>query len=164
MKLRGRSDLELTEFFLACSAYLVFSMDRLHHQDQVIHDLLKERISQEDTTAHEQLDTLNDRQQKSRELVETFQQVAKALSESGPDARAAFEQGALEFTSAFTSLMAPRKNPFQKYTDELFTDEDWQVIAAVSDESRSMETNLFSAVQVSSPEHIDPDAMTVVYH
>lgn len=164
LALRARPGLELTEFFLACAAYIVFSMDRLHHQDQVIHDLLKERISTEDTTAHERLDILDDRQRRSRELVENFQTAARELGNKGPDVRDAFEAAAIEFTSAFSSLMAPRKNPFQKYTDVLFTDEDWQLIALVSDESRSIEHNLYSAVQASSPENVDPEAMTVVYH
>jgi len=164
LALRTDPDLDLTDFFVACAAYIVFSMDRLHQQDQVIHDLLKERISQENTMAHEQLDVLNDRQQQSRELVEKFQMVAEELSLKGPDALDVFEAAAIEFTRGFSTLMAPRKNPFQKYTDELFTDDDWQLIAAVSDESRSIEKNLYSVVQISSPGNIDPEVMTVVYH
>ena len=164
LALRERSDLELTEFFLACAAYIVFSMDRLHYQDQVIHDLLKERVSAEDEDAHKRLDELDERQGKSRELVESFQRAAEDLTRNGADARGAFDHAATTFVAAFTSLMAPRKNPFKAYTDKLFTDEDWNLIAGVTDESISIESELYAAVKASAPDDIDPDTIAVVYH
>jgi len=39
-------------FYLACSDYLLSSMDRLHDQDQMIHDLLRERIDPAEREAH----------------------------------------------------------------------------------------------------------------
>ena len=139
-------------------------MDRLHYQDQVIHDLLAERIPQDDSDAHERLATLNERQGQSRAMVETFRQAVDALSGSGEDGRGAFETAAHEFTAAFTSLMAPRKNPFHAYTDELFSQEDWALVAGVTDESIEMEKNLYIAAQSSAPAGVDPETMQVVYH
>jgi len=154
----------LTDFYLASGAYIVFSMDRLHYQDQVIHDLLAERIPEDDADAHERLAVLNDRQDKSREMVETFRRAVNVLSETGEQGRNAFETAAQTFTATFLSLMAPRKNPFQAYTDELFSNEDWELVAGVTDESMEMEKNLYNAVQTSAPAGIDPDAMQIVYH
>ena len=155
---------ELTGFFMACAAYIVFSMDRLHYQDQVIHDLLKERIPADDKEAHARLDALNERQGKSRELVERLQRATEELTTNGADALGVFETTAADFVDAFTSLMAPRKNPFHEYTDQLFTEEDWAVIADVTDESQSVEKELYAAVQVNAPDGLDPEAATVVYH
>lgn len=154
----------LTEFYLACGAYIVFSMDRLHYQDQVIHDLLAERIPPDDVDAHDRLAVLNERQGKSREMVETFRQAVEDLNETGSDGRAPFESASHAFTAAFTSLMAPRKNPFQAHTDDLFTDADWELVAGVTDESMEAEKNLYKAVQASAPAGIDPETMQVVYH
>jgi hypothetical protein len=139
-------------------------MDRLHFQDQLIHDLLKDRISAQDQDAHRRLDELNERQGKSRALVEKFQHAARALTEDGHDGRETFDNAAVEFTDAFTSLMAPRKNPFQSYTDELFTDEDWSQIAGVTDKSQLVERDLFAAVKICAPHDINPDTISVVYH
>jgi hypothetical protein len=161
---RDREGFKSTGFFLACAAYLVVSMDRLHFQDQVIHDLLKERISSEEVEVHRKLSELNDRQEKSRELVDEFHLAAEALTETGPAGRRAFERVANEFVSAFSSLMAARKNPFEQYTAELFTDDDWTVIAAVTDESRAVESELFAAVKANAPVDIDPDTISIVYH
>jgi hypothetical protein len=155
---------DLSEFYLAAGSYIVFSMDRLHYQDQVIHDLLAERIPKDDTDAHERLATLNERQDKSRQMVETFRQAVETLSETGPDGRASFEHAAHAFTAAFTSLMAPRKNPFSAYTDQLFSEEDWELVAGVTDDSIATENNLYLAVQSNAPEGLDPETMQVVYH
>ncbi|MDH3509254.1 MAG: hypothetical protein OER85_00195 [Gammaproteobacteria bacterium] len=155
---------DLTEFYLACGAYIVFSMDRLHYQDQVIHDLLAERIPADDAEAHDRLAVLNERQDKSREMVETFRQAIEVLNQTGLDGRAVFESAAHTFTAAFTSLMAPRKNPFQAHTDNLFADEDWELVAGVTDESTETENKLYKAVQASAPAGIDPETMQVVYH
>jgi len=155
---------ELTNFYLASGAYIVFSMDRLHYQDQVIHDLLAERIPEEDEDAHARLAVLNERQDKSRAMVESFSQALDALRETGAEGRNAFETAAQTFTAAFLSLMAPRKNPFHAYTGELFTDEDWELVAGVTEESLDMEKNLYKAAQTSAPAGIDPETMQVVYH
>jgi len=155
---------DLTDFYLASGTYIVFSMDRLHYQDQVIHDLLAERISTNDVDAHSRLAVLHERQDKSRAMVETFRQAVEVLSETGPDGRNVFEAAAHTFTAAFISLMAPRKNPFEAYTNDLFSDEDWELVASVTDESIETEKNLYKAVQTSAPAGIDPETMQVVYH
>ena len=78
-------------------------------------------------------------------MVESFRQAVNVLAETGAEGRESFEAAARTFTAEFLSLMAPRKNPFHAYTDELFTDEDWELVAAVSDESIDIEKNLYSA-------------------
>jgi hypothetical protein len=152
---------DLTAFCIACGDYLVFSMDRLHEQDQYIHDFLKQRIPVEDVDAHARLDELGRRQGQSRDLMEGFRQLVARLKQAGRDGLEAFEAGARRFTANFTALLAPRKNPFHRHTDELFTDEDWVVIAGVSEDSLARETALFVSVQRTAPAGIDPEQMTV---
>ena len=152
---------DLTDFYLACAEYMVFSMDRLHEQDQYIHDSLKQRIPVEDADAHERLDVLQERQSKSRELMETFRQSMEKLRRAGRGGIHAFEQRARDFVDRFTSLLAPRKNPFHKHTDQLFSEEDWIVIAGVTEHSLGREAALYVAVQRSAPAGIDPEKMTV---
>jgi hypothetical protein len=81
--------------------------------------------------------------------------------QAGRDGIQAFEQGARHFADKFTSLLAPRKNPFHKHTDELFTEEDWVVIAGVTEDSLGREAELFMAVQRTAPAGADPEKMTV---
>lgn len=146
----------LAEFYLACGDYIVWSMARLHDQDQLIHDLLKARLDPGLTEVHQRLAELNERQEKSRAFTGDFQQAIKALRDSGAPGQAQFEEAARAFADLFTSLMAPRKNPFQEHTDVLFTDSDWIDIAGVSNESLAEEETLYGRVKETSPAGIDP--------
>ncbi len=152
---------DLTEFYIACGDYMLWSMDRLHDQDQLIHDYLKQRIPAEDTGAHQRLQELNERQGRSRVLMDEFRTVLEKLKATGRDGLQAFEAGAKRFVAKFNSLLAPRKNPFHKYTEQLFTDEDWVVIAAVTDDSLATEQALFMAVRQTAPDGFDPDRISV---
>ena len=147
---------DLAGFYLACGDYIVWSMARLHKQDQLIHDLLVERLDPGRTDVREQLAGLNERQAKSRVFTAEFQQAVEALRDSGASGQAQFEEAARAFADLFSSLMAPRKNPFQEHTDVLFTDSDWIDIAGVSNESLAEEETLYGRVEETSPAGIDP--------
>jgi hypothetical protein len=154
---------DLAEFYLACGDYIVSSMARLHDQDQQIHDLLVERLDPARTDVFEQLAGLNERQAKSRAFTAEFQQAVKALRDSGASGQAEFEEAARAFADLFTSLMAPRKNPFQEYTDVHFTDSDWVDIAGVTDGSLAEEQSLYERVEETAPAGIDPVHYTAVH-
>lgn len=143
-------------FYLACADYLLLSMDRLHEQDQIIHDLLGERIPAAEGEAHERLRVLNERQDRSRELLDTFRRAAGALAASRGEGIAAFEKEARDFSAAFGSLLQPRKNPFFRHTDVLFDDADWERIAGVTPASIEEEERLFIRVQKTAPAGVDP--------
>ena len=147
---------DLAEFYLACGDYIVWSMARLHHQDQRIHDLLKERLDPRLTEVHAQLAGLNERQDKSRAFTEEFQQAVAGLRTSGASGHAKFEKAARAFVDLFTSLMAPRKNPFQEHTDVLFTESDWNDIAGVTAGSLAEEQSLYAQVEATTLAGIDP--------
>jgi len=155
------ADARLVDFYLACARYMVFAMDRLHDQDQAIHDLLAERIPHSDVEAHERLAELQQRQGLSRRLMDRCRDATEALAAAGKTGVESFAEFAREFAGSFKSLMAPRKNPFRRYTDELFGDADWMMIAAVSDESLATEEKLFVAVRRAAPAGNDPDQVTV---
>jgi len=148
---------QLTPFYVACGEYLVYSMDRLHEQDQIIHDLLAERIPADDNEAHHRLAELNARQDASRVVVETFRQALETLKKAGTEGRHEFEQAAKTFADTFNRMMAPRRNPFFRHTDSLFVDADWVRIADVSDEFHTTEAGLFNRVAENAPEGIDPE-------
>jgi hypothetical protein len=150
----------LTPFYLSCADYIIASMDRLHAQDQLIHDLLAARIPADEADAHERLATLNERQRQSRKLVASFQSAAEGLRRKGNAGTGAFLDAARQFSAEFKSLLAPRRNPFFRHTDALFGDDDWARIAGVTDQSLETEERLFSAVQRTAPTGIDPAQFT----
>ena len=153
-----------SDFYLACAAYMVSSMDRLHEQDQQIHDRLAAKIPPEEKDAHERLAELQERQQKSRKLMARFADCAKELRSADTDNLQTFEKRAREFTEKFNALMAPRKNPFHEHTDRLFSDSDWETIAGVSKQSLATEKQLYEAVSLAAPLAIKPEEMTVEHN
>jgi hypothetical protein len=158
------SGIDLTDFYLMCAAYVVFSLDRLHFQDQMIHDFLVERIPESDAQAHNRLVALDERQRSSRVLVEELQLATDALQVAGPDGCPAFETAAKHFNETFAGMMEARRNPFESYTNELFSDDDWVQIAGSSDEADTAEGNLYNAVVRTAPAGINPETIEVVYH
>ncbi len=153
-------DAAAARFYLACADYLKWSMDRLHRQDQRIHDLLRDRIPPEEKEAHERLAVLDERQERSRALMRDFEAAAEALRSAGAGGIGAFEEAAREFTAAFGSLLQARKNPFFRHTDRLFNDADWEEIAGVTAQSLADEQRLFTSVQRSAPAGVDPEKFT----
>jgi len=151
----------LEDFYRACAGYICFSMDRLHSQDQIIHDLLCVRVPETDQQAHERLGELERRQSRSRLMVERLRDALRAFERAGAAGRSGFEVAARRFTEAFQSLLAARKNPFAKHTDELFDEADWERIAGVTPESLAAEQRLFAAVEQTAPAGVHPARMTV---
>jgi hypothetical protein len=160
----GNAAAELVDFFTGCGEYMVFSMDRLHAQDQMIHDLLAERIPASDRQAHQRLAELNARQARSRALMAEFRDSLERLKTSGAAGLGAFREAGSRFVRNFTGLLAPRRNPFEQYTNELFSAADWVAIAGVTDDSLAREAALFVAIQRSAPARLDPDRMVVEFH
>ncbi len=147
-------------FCLACADYLVFSMDRLHAQDQTIHALLRSRVPLSERDAHGQLDTLATDLAASRTLVDDLRRQADDLRRAGTAGLAAFETGARRFTAAFQSQLQPRRNPLFRYTDSLFGEADWTQVAGVTAASLAQEERLFQAVRQSAPPDCDPERMS----
>jgi hypothetical protein len=154
---------ELATFYLACGDYILWSMARLHDQDQKIHDLLKQRLEPGQVEVREQLATLDERQDKSRAFTAEFGSGVELLQRRGAVGCAEFETAARSFVELFTSLMAPRKNPFQEHTDRLFSEDDWIDIAGVTDKSLAAERELFDSVESTAPASIDPEEFTAAH-
>lgn len=150
-------------FYLACSDYLAFSMDRLHEQDQVIHDLLRERIDPAEHDVLARLAVLDGRQANSRQLLDSLRATAARLRTAGGEGRAEFEERARGISAAFDALLEPRRNPFFRHTDSLFADGDWVRIADVTPASILREHALFDRVRATAPPGADPEGFTAVH-
>lgn len=155
--LAGSPDAEtMRDFYLAVGKYISWSMARLHDQDQGIHDRLKERLPETNTDEHRMLDELNARQQRSRSFTADFERAVASLRQQPSADLQDFVEAARAFAERFRAEMAPRRNPFEAHTNELFSEEDWRDIAAVSEESLAEEEQLFEEVRKTAPAGNDP--------
>ena len=144
----------------ACADYLVSSMGRLDRTDMNIHDLLKERVPQDNAEVHEALETLSNRQARARAETAVLEEALKAYRQGGRVDFSAFDRALRQYHGIVAELMTPRKNPFSPYTDKLFTFADWTDIAEADAESVAIEARLHDAVTAAAPDALNPDSFS----
>lgn len=153
-------DDSLAALLEACADYLVNSMGRLDLTDMNIHDLLKERVPQDNAEVHEALGVLSARQHKARTETAALATSLETYRKDGHADFATFDRALRNYHRIVSDLMTPRKNPFSPYTDKLFTFEDWTNIAEASPETMATEDRLFDAITAAAPEHLKPDSFS----
>ncbi len=140
----------------ACADYMVVSMGRLDLTDMNILDLLRERVPTDNAEVHEGLDRLGDRQARARSETAAIAEALEAYRDGGRTDFAAFDQAIRHYHQVVSEMMTPRKNPYSKYTDELFAMDDWTHIAQANDQTMATEHRLFDAVMAAAPDDLKP--------
>ena len=135
----------------------MFTMARLHDQDQWIHDLVKQRVPADDPV-HELLAALDQRQDMSRAATDKFERALEVYRGGGD--QAAFEAAAKDFVGIFGTMLQARKNPFEAYTSKLFSEEDWIKVVGATPEALAKEKDLYERVQRLAPKDLDPAGFT----
>lgn len=156
----GPGDGSLAAMLEACADYLVNSMGRLDLTDMNIHNLLKERVPQDNAEVHEALETLSNRQATARAETAVLAEALKDYRKGGRTNFAAFDGALRNYHGIVSELMTPRKNPFSEYTDKLFTFADWTDIAAASAETVAVEDRLYDALMAAAPDDLKPDSFS----
>lgn len=141
----------------AAAEYMITAMTRLDVQDMAILLRLKTRIPKDHTEAHKGLVDLDARQAKARFETKALAKALTAYRDGGRDNFAGFDTAVRHYHQVMTSMMTPRKNPYEPYTNTLFDDTDWTAIAGVTDASTATEAEQFAAVKAAAPPDMDPD-------
>lgn len=144
----------------ACADYLVVSMGRLDLTDMNIHNLLRERVPRDNAEVHGGLQLLGERQEKARAATATLAEALRAYRDGDRANFIAFDRAIRQYHRTVSDLMTPRKNPYQKYTDELFSGDDWTHIAAANDQTIAAEHRLFDAVTAAAPNDLKPESFS----
>ena len=139
-------DNSLAALLEACADYMVISMGRLHLTDMGILHLLPDRVPRDNGEVHDGLDGLDERQKKARTEIAALGAALDDYGNGGRKDFAVFEAAVRHNHDVMTAMVTPRKNPYGKYTDELFSRDAWMDIAQASDETMATEARLFEAV------------------
>ena len=156
----ARGDGSLAALLEACADYMVVSMSRLDLTDMNIHDLLRERVSRNNAQVHEGLELLGERQEAARAATAVLAEALNAYRDGDRADFAGFDQAIRHYRRIVSDMMTPRKNPYSKYTDELFSGDDWTHIAAANDETIATEHRLFDAVATAAPDSLKPESFS----
>ncbi|MBT4739952.1 MAG: hypothetical protein HN793_04335 [Rhodospirillaceae bacterium] len=140
--------------------YMITSMTRLDVQDIAILVRLKIRIPKDHADAHQGLVDLEARQARARTETKTMADALQGYRESGRDTFAAFDTSLRHFHAEMQAMMTPRKNPYEPYTNTLFTDDDWTAIAGTTETSLATEQEQYTAVKSAAPDGMDPESFS----
>lgn len=144
----------------AAAEYMVTAMTRLDDQDMGILVRLKARIPKDHDEAHQGLVALDERQAKARHQTKALRDAIAAYRDGGRADFGPFDSAVRHYHEVMTSMMTPRKNPYEPYTNSLFDDDDWTDIAGVTDDSTATEAAQFDAVKAAAPEAMDPEGFS----
>jgi hypothetical protein len=155
LELQAKGTAVPIEFFGACVDYIRASMDRLHAQDQRIHDILAPHAA----TAVDRaiLDHLNARLAKSRDALNKLVAARDGYRAQGAAGWSAFKAAVDEFMDVYFNVLLKGQHSTLEMQKKVFTDQDWDTVAGVSQDSRLVEASLFAAVKLLAPPGADPD-------
>lgn len=142
-------------FFDGCVAYIKASMDRLHAQDQRIHDFLKPHVPAGDEHS-ETLANLDMKLAKSREALEDLVAAMATYKAAGESGWAEFKTAVDAFMEVYMKVLLSGHHSTMTLQEEVFDEDIWDQVAGVTPESLALEKQLYSAVQGLAPTGADP--------
>ena len=149
------------DFYTACCNYLESALGRLQAQDQKIIELLTPLVPED---AHGDREILTQFQDGLDAIKVALHRLTEGLAryrQTAGQGQAAFEQEARAFLDVFINVLAARRHTSSHLEDQHFDAADWEAVAFASDGAKRREAELYSAVQRSAPEGVDPDRFQV---
>lgn len=144
------------EFFSACVDYIRASMDRLHAQDQRIHDLLLPHVKASDATMVATLENLNSRLARSRVALNELTAARDAYRSKGKAGWADFKAAIDTFMDIYFNVLMKGQHSTLDFQKQVFSDKDWGYTAGVTEEALTKEATLFAEVRKYAPQGADP--------
>jgi hypothetical protein len=148
------------EFLLACVDYIKAAMDRLHAQDQRIHDLLRKEVPPSDREADAVLRQLDERLAASRTALTSLVAAAGAYRKSAGKDAASFAAAVATFMDVYFNILLKGQHSTLPLQEELFGLPEWDFVAGVSNEALQIEGTLFGWIGRLGPPHLNPAGMT----
>lgn len=146
------------EFLTICVDYIKASMDRLHAQDQRIHDILKPHVMQGETENSAILDHLNVRLSKSRAALAELVAARDQYRAKPATGWASFKAIIDMFMDVYFNTLLKGQHSTLGLQNKVFTDQTWNDVAGVSQDSRVTEATLFAEVKKAAPTGADPES------
>ncbi|MDX2225109.1 MAG: hypothetical protein SFV21_20295 [Rhodospirillaceae bacterium] len=158
---RGGGQQVPVEFFGACVDYIRAAMDRLHRQDQRIHDILKPHVKPGDAAAADTLANLDMRLARSRaalaELAKAMDAYRAAQLNGGGEAGwAAFKRAVDGFMEVYFNVLLKGQHSTLEMQQRIFKPGDWTDVAGVNEAALMTEAATYERVRRHAPAGADP--------
>ncbi len=137
-------------FYIAIADYMDVSMGRLHEQDIFMGEKLRSYVPDPDGTQTTGMDELDERLAGNQKHLKRFLAARDDLKTKGASAIDAFESVSRAYTNYITSNMGHHGGSTD-IAQQHFTDDDWNTMANVTDESLAREKELYDSVFAAKP-------------
>ncbi len=146
------------EFMCACVDYIKASLDRLHAQDQRIHDFLAPHASlSPDGPAV--LASLNHRLAASRVALDELTRGAEKFRAGGGKDWSAFGATIARFMDVYLNTLLKGHHSTMSMQEKVMGLDEWNTVAGVSNQALVVEAGQFALVKRLAPAGADPDSM-----
>jgi len=153
----ANGDADFVPFYIAIGDYFEATMRRLHTQDIRMGDLLREKADLVLPANRRALDELEQRLSGNQEHLVNMLSARDALRERGADALAEFEAAAGAYADFIVANMGHHPGT-TNLAQKLFSAEDWEAMAGVSDKCVAREQTLHEAVFAAQPAGLELSA------
>lgn len=155
---KARGDETYVPFYIAAADYIDATMQRVHIQDVKMEDMIREKIETMDAGVEKALAELQARLIGAKEHLKPFLAARDALMEKGCEALEGFEKEGQEYSEFIVANMGHHA-PTADLGARLFSGEDWEYMAGITDAEVEREAALFARVQETIPGDVKtPDA------
>lgn len=145
-----KRDAAYVPFYIAVAEYMETSMGRLHAQDVKMGDMIREKLGTLDDNAEQALSELDERLSGNQDHLRRFAAGRQALQKEGAAALDRFEEAARGYTQFIVTNMG-HHGLTTDLAARLFTQDDWEYMAGITDEETRTEQKQYERVFASLP-------------
>jgi len=143
---KSGGDNSFVPFYVAIADYIETSMGRLHAQDVKMGNMIREKLGTLDASSEQALQELDERLAGNQEHLKALSAAKKGLAAKGdPTALERFETVSAAYTRYIVTNMGHHGGTTE-LAGRLFTQDDWEHMAGVTDEETRTEQKQYARV------------------
>ncbi len=150
---KSRGDEAYVPFYIAVADYIDATMQRVHAQDVKMDDMIREKVETMDAGVEKALAELQERLDGAKKHLKPFLAARDTLKQQGREALEDFEKTGKEYSDFIVANMGHHP-PTADLGAKLFSTEDWEYMAGITDEDVERETALFDRVEETLPDNV----------
>lgn len=144
-------------FYVAVADYIEAAMERLHAQDVKMGDMIRDKVDTIDDSVKQALAELEERLAGNQEHLQRFLEAGESLKRDGAAAVERFEAVSKAYTDYITANMGHHGGTTD-LAGKLFSMDDWEYMAGVSDADMKREQELYDRVDETTPADLEVPA------
>ena len=150
-------------FYIAVGDYMELAMGRMRAQDIKMGERVREKLDTVDDEFTRSMSRLHDRLSGIEKRLNRMLAARDSLRKDASAALQEFEEAAADLTGYITANLGKgglghQEGGVNGLAVKLFSSEDWEYMAGITDEEMAREVKLFEAVQATTPPELELSA------